>query len=1618
MEILRGQVVIDVESARALAELEAATQQLRKNFQEIDQLDAEPEIKLHSKDVRREITEVKRELLNLEKAKANPEIELDDDEFQADVKRVKARLKELNQQKIEIDVDQKELDEYYKGVDRLTKRIEALSRDRKRQLAEETRLTEARNRAADRAVREQIKGYNLMERESRAYGVMQARALAMDEKRSDQLSRQHVLHAQTNRDLAKMRSEYAKLLAQLPKAQRAGMFGGQDAAQELERLTSELELHRQKIRALGGEYKDIKPHEEDQVGRLRKFASSLGSVRLQMGFFSATLRQATAAFTLLGPVIFALAGQIASLIGVVGTGLAGAIAVSAAGLIGFAGAALGVGLIMKPMIGDLQDAKKASDAYGDAVRKYGKNSTEAKTAQEKLNKTLGDVTPEARKAFASMGTLSDRWKELTDVPANRKSFFELFANGIGLANRMLPMFARESNKTFKVAMGAGNDWIKMFSDGEAQAGIQQILSNFRGAITPINSGFINIGQTIGKISASASRHLPSLGQGFETWSSNLFKSLDGGDGLDTRIDRLVEHMRQLGRFAQSAGSMLAAFFSAGANEGATLLNTLTNIMNRWTSWMNSASGQSALGDFFAQANTIGSQFIGTLVKIGVALFELSSAFAPLSQGFLSVVNGISSVVAAFMGLKAAQGVVTALGGALAGAFVASRIAAAATAIGGLVTAIRAVGAASAAASLAGMLNPIFMIAAIVGGAIVALAAFSDQASTAESAMNTLATATARTNQAMNDLAGIETDMATSSLALAGARAAETKAQTAYQAAVAKYGAGSRQARAAQEAYTRAILATNSAQNQMDSATTAHSKNIRTNYAKANGEIIDLLKDQSKAEENLRKARKTDDDEFIQKRIDELASVNRSLDAARAKADKYGEAVERAEFNAMRAGEKTANVTQKIGKAWGNLSNIPFFSSDFGSKIAKIVNPDQAAAVVKITESLRQMGKLGAAKNILGDMTKFDPASINAVIAKLRQVRAEAGKGGKAIITATVKKGTAEKDLGSLGKGKTATINAKANTKNAEKSLKGLSSKQLAARLTIRADNRQAMSALSAVQRARLTAKMVALGANPAAAKAAIASINSQKLSDKTAKFKGDSSDAEAANNRVQGIKDKTVRVRTTADLSGASAAQSAINAIPNTSYKDVITRYSSQGSPGHAAGGPVGFASGGATSPRPAQAQRHAASAERADLRQNRGGIYRRPSLLVGEENRKEFVISTNDSYRSVNEGYLRTAANEFGYDLAPIEMAAGGKVPTKTPKSSTVGRGAQKYIASGQQRYTYLRGEISRLTTQSSDERADQDLDIQAGRREKYMFDPIARPLQKAWGVYGELKAQIQKMIGGSQSSITKSMAVDRSINKNTLKGDKVSIKEARAHETSKRRAENKLRNNEPKSKEKKKAWRENVQNAAKATRAAERATQKAEDRLQSNKDRDRDAKSNVKNQQQSVGDLWRELNQQIPSEMRGITRQLQELQDMKDGKITSDGGTDSPMGIQLGALDKSRYDTWRDFASNVTPAAPSAPGPGLPAAPGVPGSSGGYSTVPGGSASYAAAAAGAGFYAAAGGAAAGLSPATQPKANSFSAPAGGGTTVNQNINISEPPSDPHSFSKQLGWEAAALIG
>ena len=255
---------------------------------------------------------------------------------------------------------------------------------------------------------------------------------------------------------------------------------------------------------------------ESMKGILDK-VGSLGDLTARIGPFTASIKQIGLALAVLGPTITDLVGGAGALVGVLGTGIAGAAGVGAAALLGFGQAGLGVFAALKPVIDDYKSLNTLTKALSTAQLKHGEGSKQAGHAQGQLNRALRQVDPVTRQAFQGIAKLRTEWHKATDEQA-RKSFGHVVAEGVKTASVAAAAVRRADQQDPRRPRQGHLEVDAGLRSAEGMNILDTTFSNANRSLGPLMSGVGSLATMIGRIAASASKLLPSLSQGFAKWA--------------------------------------------------------------------------------------------------------------------------------------------------------------------------------------------------------------------------------------------------------------------------------------------------------------------------------------------------------------------------------------------------------------------------------------------------------------------------------------------------------------------------------------------------------------------------------------------------------------------------------------------------------------------------------------------------------------------------------------------------------------------------------------------------------------------------------------------------------------------------------------------------------------------------------------------------------------------------------------------------------------------------------------------------------------------------------------------------------------------------------------------
>lgn len=724
MEVARGTIQIDLNDRGAAAGMRRVQAEVERGLERLDGQRAEADIGADLSELKRNLKEAEARLKGYRLKQQQEAKKL------ADFEDRQLRGAVLNRQK----ANAKAADEAYKQQLRLVQPL----RDQRKELDESLRVLKLTNKQNDLNARQTTTELANRKKLADAH-AKQLVAVEREEVAVNKLQKRYLQLANQQRKLDVKRTPFRKEERVKLQLDKAGVRA------EMAALLAELKV-------IGREGVDI-PVRPDVKGfrlalakgmdSLRGFGDKLagiGQTAVRVGPFTTSLKGLGVALAFLGPLLTSVLGSLTSLVGVMGTGLAGATALAGAGMAGFGLAAIGAFTVLKPLVAQFKNATQASSAYAKAVREHGKGSDEAAKKLKVLESVLGHVDKQTVENFKSAGDLAHNWENLTKP--SRAAAFSVIGNALKSTSDILPQFASRTNTMFGALKTGLNTWVTGLRGSLSKGGgLDNIFGNFNKAIPDLMSGLGSVATVIGRIAESASKML--LGDaagGFSAWGKRLEAAVQPGTKLNNQIERLGEHAKSVGRFFMALGRIIGTVLNGSADAGKDLVDTMTNALNRWNDFLRSDDGGDKMSKFFSRSAGDAKALYGAIAPLATAFVGWASNLTPFVTGILTGIGYIGRFIGALTKLVGMTGAIGTLGATIGlmwsigkiGAFIA-RLAAAtagmkafiatARAGAGITAAITAGGAARGAVLGAGAAAGAGEIRAASGAATAATGAF-------------------------------------------------------------------------------------------------------------------------------------------------------------------------------------------------------------------------------------------------------------------------------------------------------------------------------------------------------------------------------------------------------------------------------------------------------------------------------------------------------------------------------------------------------------------------------------------------------------------------------------------------------------------------------------------------------------------------------------------------------------------------------------------------------------------------------------------------------------------------------------------------------------------------------
>lgn len=1307
-QIAHGEIRVDLEDAEALAALKRIEAAFDRTMSDIERSNATATIDADASRLDDAVNNARRRLKAIEHLHATATIDADKEKLEVAVAAARKEVEKLDAQRAVVHIEAK-------GTEKTIAQIRSVEAAETRRSRENIRRLNDEARVRSTLERQRIAEYKAAEAE--AYKIQRQRTVGAAEERAKVLQLQR---------------EYAKLTDRVERYdQKRRRAVGREARAKAELDFASAQADMLKLKAILNEMGEHPPvnikADIDRRGlrsvmytigqdfaKILNKAGDLQNLTVRLGPFTATLKQLALALSFLGPTLVDVAGAAGALVGVLGTGLAGAAALGAGAAVGLAGAFLGLKFSLRNTGQEVKNVRTAMNAL-DKARESG-DADKIADKQKELNAILKNVSPLAREAATGVERFYKNWDAHTKP--TQTNLGKIAHDGFQALNRLTPMWAGATNRMSGILQRGLSSAFSWLSTGEGKNLLGGIFDSFNDNLPTLLHGLGQFGQAFLRFAREGARNLDVLFGGFDRLGSKLNAFTQRDNFADT-IRRWVSYARDLFRLFGALGRVTMHFFGAGSRAGDGMVRDMTDALNRFDKKITSIEGRKGLAEGFERATKGAEALWNAIAPLGAAFIEWSSTLSPVVTGILKGVAAISRLVLGFAQLVGMTGALGALGATLGALFAIGRIGAFIGMLARMVTLLREAAAAGGALGVLRTIGSGGLFARGAGAAAAAdLTLLGSGAAKAKGEVGLLRGAATKLIPAIGTLGTFAGGAATLGVtALAGA---------------AVYGAYK-------------LFTMKSAADKLDDSIKENAKSINelrvanqnmegawANVDMASHGYREAVKSVSQLKRELAGAR-----EGSAKYKSILAELNAALNQrSTSEAD-----VTRSLHDATVAMQAGADAAAKMVDADNNVTEARKQREEVEKRLQRMrdqgIEPDKGS-LDKLTDANNRLNDALRTKRALQE--EINHAHVVENMIGLNSLRTSkdfirvTGYQAKALSSlADVAKRTARavaaaypdpRDVArvarvaqsAIGKGvpKTVATRVVANSGTAEAALRRLKALTIPAKTLriIEKGGHEARMILEAIAGRKLTPKeqkIVEDGAGNVLGR--LAKIKGSKLAVKVQKIIGDISGAERALAKANSQKPKTLTQWIGRQLRNSG------NEFPPP--RDVVQRVR------RALVGNLGSATGsGGDAPTPPTARSMNRAFERAQSgalpitstsTAQRGMKVSGARLIVGEEkSHPEFVLSTNPSYRQTNITMLRQAAQAMGVQMAATGTSPSGfvdgaywapqtmpKVPALTPNPKKVNRSAPSFRKRRAKAYKSGRGYvkyIGRLKTQQDD--------------------------------------------------------------------------------------------------------------------------------------------------------------------------------------------------------------------------------------------------------------------------------------------------------------------------------
>jgi hypothetical protein len=334
-------------------------------------------------------------------------------------------------------------------------------------------------------------------------------------------------------------------------------------------------------------------------------------------------------------------------------------------------------------------AKLATSGFGDALKALDEGDI------EKISEAMKKLSPEARKAVRSVFALKPAFEQIRSIAQQR--IFEGFNKGLNQLRVFIPSIRSAVAGTATV-LGDFIARLSALAAGRWRADLNSFLVTNTRLLGEGSTAALHIGDAFVNVTAAAQPLALWLGrlarEGAES-TAQFIEHARATGGLTRFFEATKRAASDLGSIIWSLVSILAGLGRAAFKSGTTMMGSISDVLERWSAWVNSAKGQQELNRFFDESRRIlgfVASVVGTLALNGAMAAGALQRVAAQAADLAKAHPGLAKVAAAAAGIGGALALLAKLGavGKITAAFTA--LSAAVPGLGPVVAILAAIGA--------------------------------------------------------------------------------------------------------------------------------------------------------------------------------------------------------------------------------------------------------------------------------------------------------------------------------------------------------------------------------------------------------------------------------------------------------------------------------------------------------------------------------------------------------------------------------------------------------------------------------------------------------------------------------------------------------------------------------------------------------------------------------------------------------------------------------------------------------------------------------------------------------------------------------------------------------------